>query len=197
MPSNQIHPEPHNSHGHNSHGQMGTDTHIQPTPSTSWHSIRYKKLAFTNESHNDNRLRSIFVLILFLPLIYLICLCALCDIVIKLDETSMTAGFYKFVMWIAIIVIFLYLIAIFWIIFLNGKRYGGYFYFGIIVYSYAFFFLFGNIAGGIVLNGNFENGKHKSLAQYIIVLSVIQVGIYLPLAGLVISRDFKKTEQTV
>ena len=194
MPS-QVHPEPHNSHGH-----IGTDTsHITSTatPSSSWHSIRYKKLAFKNESHNDNRLRSIFVLILFLPLIYLICLCALCDIVIKLDETSMTAGFYKFVMWIAIIVIFLYLIAIFWIIFLNGKRYGGYFYFGIIVYSYAFFFIFGNIAGGIVLNSNFENGKHKSLAQYIIVLSVIQVVIYLPLAGLVISRDFKKTEQTV
>lgn len=44
--------------------------------------------------------------------------------VIKLDETSTLAVFYKFVMGVAIVVIFLYLIAIFLIIFLNGKTYG-------------------------------------------------------------------------
>jgi uncharacterized BrkB/YihY/UPF0761 family membrane protein len=188
MPS-QVHPEPHNSHG-----QMGTDTHIQPTPSTSWHSIRFKKLAFENENYNDKRLRSIFVLILFLPLIYLICLSALCDIVIKKYENyNDLAIFYKVVMGVAIVVIFLYFIAIFWIIFLNGKTYGSQFYFGIVYLSCGFFFIFGNIAGGVVLSSNFENGKYKSLAQYIIVLSVIQVFIYLPLAALIINTKFKKT----
>ena len=192
MSSNQVHPQPHpHSQSHPHQSQISTDTTATNTiPSTKFFNMRRKSLSFSKDDENY-KYNTILVILLFIPLIYLICLCALCSIFIEKNKTYWFIGFYKFVLGSTIFTIILYLLCIIWIIYFSSKSYAKKAYFGLLWISCVFYFFVGNIIGFDTLYSGLENGKYKGLSEYIIVLSCTQWFIYLPILGFIISIDKK------